>query len=59
MKQQPTILQDRHLVFEQHRCRLWGVAYRMLGSCADADDMVQEAEAGSYRPGMFERAKVA
>ncbi len=29
--------------FEQHRHRLWGVAYRMLGSHADADDMVQEA----------------
>src|SRR4051794_15929963 len=30
-------------VFEQNRRRLWGVAYRMLGSRADADDMVQEA----------------
>jgi RNA polymerase sigma-70 factor (ECF subfamily) len=29
--------------FEQNRRRLWGVAYRMLGSRADADDMVQEA----------------
>ncbi|HXS79664.1 MAG TPA: RNA polymerase sigma-70 factor [Gammaproteobacteria bacterium] len=29
--------------FEAHRGRLWGVAYRMLGSRADADDMVQEA----------------
>jgi RNA polymerase sigma-70 factor (ECF subfamily) len=29
--------------FETHRERLWGVAYRMLGSRADADDMVQEA----------------
>ena len=29
--------------FEAHRRRLWGVAYRMLGSRADADDMVQEA----------------
>ncbi len=28
--------------FEQNRRRLWGVAYRMLGSRADADDMVQE-----------------
>jgi RNA polymerase sigma-70 factor (ECF subfamily) len=33
----------RRAAFEQHRGRLWGVAYRMLGSRADADDMVQEA----------------
>jgi len=29
--------------FESHRSRLWGIAYRMLGARADADDMVQEA----------------
>lgn len=29
--------------FERHRARLWGIAYRMLGSRAEADDMVQEA----------------
>jgi RNA polymerase sigma-70 factor (ECF subfamily) len=29
--------------FEAHRSRLWGIAYRMLGSRAEADDMVQEA----------------
>src|SRR5881275_2580896 len=28
--------------FEQNRRRLWGIAYRMLGSRADAEDMVQE-----------------
>src|SRR5262245_43503840 len=33
----------RGSAFEEHRRRLWGVAYRMLGSHADADDMVQEA----------------
>jgi RNA polymerase sigma-70 factor (ECF subfamily) len=33
----------RRTAFEAHRGRLWGVAYRMLGSRADADDMVQEA----------------
>ena len=35
--------QDRLAAFERHRRRLWGVAYRMLGSKAEADDMVQEA----------------
>jgi RNA polymerase sigma-70 factor (ECF subfamily) len=30
-------------VFEQHRPRLWGIAYRMLGARAEADDLVQEA----------------
>jgi RNA polymerase sigma-70 factor, ECF subfamily len=30
-------------IFETHRARLWGIAYRMLGSRAEADDMVQEA----------------
>ncbi|MGK5631208.1 RNA polymerase sigma factor SigJ [Streptomyces sp. URMC 123] len=29
--------------FEAHRSRLWGVAYRITGSVADADDAVQEA----------------
>ena len=29
--------------FEQHRGRLHGIAYRMLGSRAEADDIVQEA----------------
>ena len=29
--------------FERHRSRLWSIAYRMLGSRADADDAVQEA----------------
>jgi RNA polymerase sigma-70 factor (ECF subfamily) len=33
----------RTQVFEQHRARLHGIAYRMLGSRADADDVVQEA----------------
>ena len=29
--------------FEEHRSRLRGVAYRMLGSLTEADDAVQEA----------------
>jgi RNA polymerase sigma-70 factor (ECF subfamily) len=34
---------DRTHVFEQHRGRLYGIAYRMLGSRAEAEDVVQEA----------------
>jgi RNA polymerase sigma-70 factor (TIGR02957 family) len=30
-------------VFEQHRHRLWAIAYRITGSVADADDAVQES----------------
>lgn len=29
-------------IFEQHRSRLWGIAYRLMGSIADSDDAVQE-----------------
>ncbi|GIV60771.1 MAG: DNA-directed RNA polymerase sigma-70 factor [Rhodothermaceae bacterium] len=32
-----------HETFEQHRPYLFGLAYRMLGSVADAEDVVQEA----------------
>ena len=28
----------RRAAFEEHRHRLWGVAYRMLGLVAEADD---------------------
>src|ERR1700742_712480 len=30
-------------IFEQHRRLLFGIAYRMLGTVADAEDIVQEA----------------
>jgi RNA polymerase sigma factor (sigma-70 family) len=35
--------QDSTIDFEQHRSHLRGVAYRMLGSLAEADDALQEA----------------
>ena len=34
---------DRDAAFEAHRARLRGLAYRMLGSAADAEDIVQDA----------------
>ena len=34
---------DRTQAFEQHRGRLYGIAYRMLGTRAEAEDIVQEA----------------
>lgn len=36
-------MQDRPGEFERHRPRLFGVAYRMLGSRADAEDVLQDA----------------
>ena len=36
-------MNDRGALFNEHRSRLYGIAYRMLGSRADAEDMVQEA----------------
>ena len=36
-------MDHRATVFAQHRRRLYGIAYRMLGSKADAEDMLQEA----------------
>ncbi|WP_439471058.1 sigma-70 family RNA polymerase sigma factor [Brevundimonas sp.] len=35
--------QDTTAVFEANRTRLVRIAYRMLGSCAEAEDVVQEA----------------
>lgn len=34
---------DSVQVFERHRPRLYGIAYRMLGAVADAEDVVQDA----------------
>ena len=36
-------MMDRAILFERHRARLRGVAYRMLGSLGDAEDVVQDA----------------
>jgi RNA polymerase sigma-70 factor (ECF subfamily) len=36
-------MDDRAQTFEPHRARLHGIAYRMLSSRADADDIVQDA----------------
>lgn len=36
-------MQDRSDEFERHRPRLFGIAYRMLGSRTDAEDVMQDA----------------
>ena len=36
-------MQDRSSEFERHRPRLFGIAYRMLSSRADAEDVLQDA----------------
>ena len=36
-------MQDRSGEFERHRPRLFGIAYRMLGSRTDAEDILQDA----------------
>ena len=40
---QTTAGDDGLLVFEAVRPRLFGIAYRMLGSAAEAEDIVQDA----------------
>jgi RNA polymerase sigma-70 factor (ECF subfamily) len=50
---------ERTEVFEQHRGRLYGIAYRMLGSRAEADDIVQEAWLRWARAGHVGRAAEA
>jgi RNA polymerase sigma-70 factor (ECF subfamily) len=36
-------MDSRPEVFQKHRSKLYGIAYRMLGSSSDAEDMLQEA----------------
>ena len=36
-------VQDRLREFERRRPKLFGIAYRMLGSRADAEDVLQDA----------------
>ena len=40
---QATVNDDGVSVFESVRPRLFGIAYRMLGSAAEAEDIVQDA----------------
>jgi DNA-directed RNA polymerase specialized sigma24 family protein len=35
-------MNDRLAIFAEHRARLFGIAYRMLASVEDANDVVQE-----------------
>lgn len=43
MTSKVTTQSGRGAAFEKHRGKLWGIAYRMLGSQDEAEDMVQEA----------------
>jgi DNA-directed RNA polymerase specialized sigma24 family protein len=36
-------MHSREEIFDAQRSRLFGIAYRMLGSRADAEDTVQDA----------------
>src|SRR5689334_15636346 len=36
-------MDTRAETFQKHRSKLYGIAYRMLGSRSDAEDMLQEA----------------
>ena len=42
MRDDPDDVVDRQAIFERHRARLHGLAYRILGARADADDVVQD-----------------
>jgi len=43
-------VRDAALVFEEHRARVRAVAYRMLGSVADAEDVALMGVAGKREP---------
>jgi RNA polymerase sigma factor (sigma-70 family) len=49
---------DLAMAFEEHRPRLRAVAYRMLGSLADADDVLQDAWLRLSRSGTSEIANL-
>lgn len=50
----PTPDQERAVLFEQNRRHLFGIAYRMLGTRTDAEDMVQEAYLRWHRADLAE-----
>jgi RNA polymerase sigma-70 factor, ECF subfamily len=39
----PDMMDDRATTFQQHKPKLYGLAYRMLSSVADAEDILQDA----------------
>jgi RNA polymerase sigma factor (sigma-70 family) len=45
----PSAVDDPAAVFDAHRPRLFGLAYRLLGSASDAEEVVQEAFLRWYR----------
>lgn len=47
-------MQDRSGEFQRHRPRLFGIAYRMLGSRTDAEDVLQDAYLRWHRGGSDE-----
>lgn len=50
---------DGLVVFERERRRLFGIAYRMLGTVGDAEDVLQDAYARWHRLGQKRRARLA
>lgn len=49
-----TETKSRVEIFKQHRQRLFGIAYRMTGTRADAEDIVQEAYLRSHKADLQE-----
>ncbi len=48
---------DLESVFDEHRSFLWGVGYRMTGSAADADDVVQDTFVRALERGPADRSR--